>query len=190
MSFRSECCSGISTRVHFAAVIWLIFPSVLHSCPPSVPLSVPLHCLHPSLWSLISPFFPIYFLAESGGAQRAWLQNISWTNRGHISLPGNRAPLWKYSVNYWPMNKHPLTHFWLSYCRQGQWLQCAVDICSGPSYLHLPEELRNLPEVTCCDCWIAMDMVSSLQMKNLNVNSACHLSDRFILFHFSVQTPP
>lgn len=36
-----------SIRARFAAVIWLIFPSVPHCCPLFIPKSAPLHCLHP-----------------------------------------------------------------------------------------------------------------------------------------------
>lgn len=63
-------CSGISVMVLFAAVIGLIFPSALHSCPIVY----------------FSPFIQIYSGTASGGTLEAWLQYVSWTNKGFISL--------------------------------------------------------------------------------------------------------
>lgn len=98
-------------------MIWLIFLLLPSLVPLAVPLSTSLHCLnlsHP-LVPHFSFFPPNSFSWLSGGARRAWLQYVSWTNRGHISLAGNTILLWKCSVNYWARNKHPLCHFWLSY---------------------------------------------------------------------------
>lgn len=81
------------------------------------------HCVHltivymSSLQPLIAPYSPTHFLGCVWRHTQTMIAVVSWTNRGHISLAGNTMPLWKCSVNYWAMSKHPLCHFRLSYLR-------------------------------------------------------------------------
>lgn len=159
-------------RVLFAAVIWLIFPSVLRSCPLSVPLSTPHHCLHLSPRVYHLSFLPNLFLGCVWWlTHRAWLLYVSWTNRGHISLPGNTMPLWKCSVNYWPANKHPLCHFGLSYLDWDNGFNAQLLSAQG----HLICASRRNSEM-CLRSAVSWIRAFLLEMKHFNANLLCHLS--------------
>lgn len=74
---------------------------LLSTQPPGCPVvcTSPLFTSLP-LQPLISAFSQIHFLGcDWRRTHGVWLQNVSWTNRGHISLAGNTVPLRKCSVN-------------------------------------------------------------------------------------------
>lgn len=132
-----------------------------------VPPVCPIVCTLPLFTSLpLAPhlcFLPNLFLDCVWWCTQS--QCASWANRGHISLPGNTMPLWKCSVNYWAMNKHPLCHFWLSYLRRTN--GCDAWLLSAQGQL-ISAEIQQYTRGQMCHCWIVgvLHIVAfSLQMK-------------------------
>lgn len=86
----------------------------------------------------------------------------------------------------------PPQSFWTCIYAAGL-MVCDVQLLSAQGHLisRLPEELRNVPEIACVTAGLPwMWSPHSERKKSLHVNLARHLSDRFIVFAFSVQTPP
>lgn len=160
----------------------------------SAPVRSLSHRLHPTIVYISPPrvshlsFLPNLFLGCVWWlTHRAWLLYVSWTNRGHISLPGNTMPLWKCSVNYWPANKHPLCHFGLSYLDWDNGFNARLLSAQGHLFC---VSWRN--SAMCSRSAVSWIRAFLLEMKHFNANLLCHLpverDDGLILSNFSVQT--
>lgn len=182
----SRSCSGNSIRVRFAAVIWLIFPSVLHSCPLVVPLSAPHHCLHlsPSSLSFRPNSFPWLCLAahtepdcsmfpELIGVTLAWQETQCHYGNAQ-SITGQR-------INTLSVIFYSHICVGLMVAMPGCYLLRGISSAS-------PGGTLQYGRGQSCHCWmVGLPWMRAFpqQMKHLSVNFACNLSverDNGLLF--------